>query len=155
MTCADQAFPSRAGSADSATLKAMRFGPIAALLAALGAGCGGVVRWEPGPDAGTEVSVDSGPVPPDVPAPPPDLGPPPDVSPPTDAPTSCAKCVAAKCGTESKACAADPMCVKRVDCMNACTDADCQAKCIADFPTKAGDDYIACIKDLCRLQCVT
>lgn len=65
----------------------------------------------------------------------------------------CASCLTAHCDAETKACAADAACKKRLDCMNACADAACQNKCISDNPTTKGDDLITCVLTNCKTEC--
>lgn len=61
-----------------------------------------------------------------------------------------------KCEAETKACstsAASAGCKALIDCLNACSDATCQNKCITDSTSAEGKAFVNCIFTECATAC--
>lgn len=70
---------------------------------------------------------------------------------------TCEECVATTCGAEQAACRKDPAALKGcndlITCINACSDADCANKCIADSTSAEGKALVGCVVDKCSVAC--
>jgi hypothetical protein len=76
---------------------------------------------------------------------------------PPPPPPDCETCQRDKCAAEQAACtatdAARKGCNDLINCLTACTDADCQNRCITDSTSAEGKDLIMCIVDNCSGVC--
>jgi hypothetical protein len=72
----------------------------------------------------------------------------------------CQDCVETKCSAEVAACSASTMatadCKAIVECLVACTTADCQNKCISDSTSTPAKDFVNCVYvEKCKTECTS